>query len=626
MVSSNLVSSINYPETRKLDGEDVEQDVPIYEITIKNIPIEIAVGQAKFTFIESDIVYFPVYLIKGEEVTMQIGVYEIFSNQQPTVIDAEGDIDVNRLGNILLYSFVSSDEIQALNKNKEDTKKENTKKEDTKKEDMKNEDMKINEETYSKTEGEPWIQTFMQNNNFQIVDNEGGGDCLFAAVRDGLASVGIHVSIEEMRKKVAVLASEDTFEQYNSLYQMTLSEQERLITEINKLAKSHKDIVKRAKATKDRDAKMQLLETSKDIAEKHALLKNEKKLNDELHEEFNFMKNIDNLEQLKTKIQTSEYWADSWAITTLEQIMNIKLIIFSEQAYTDKDIDNVLQCGEASNKIESENSSFKPTHYIMVNYIGEHYQLITYKEHGAFTFKELPWSVKKLITDKCLERQAGAFHVIPEFREHLDKQNIVIQPDVDVEVITDLYDDNTVFQFYDKSRNAKPGKGSGEKIRPEDIKLYAELATIKDWRKKLSNFWTEEFDLDGHKWKSVEHYYQASKFKNTPDFYKEFTLDNNPKGKIANDPNIAKAAGSKTGKYDNTVLRPKEIKIDTDFFSGRNQQVMEEAMMAKFTQNDNLRKTLLATRDAKLQHFVHGSPPVVFDNLMRVRAALSTTK
>ena len=106
MVSSNLVSSINYPETRKLDGEDVEQDVPIYEITIKNIPIEIAVGQAKFTFIESDIVYFPVYLIKGEEVTMQIGVYEIFSNQQPTVIDAEGDIDVNRLGNILLYSFV----------------------------------------------------------------------------------------------------------------------------------------------------------------------------------------------------------------------------------------------------------------------------------------------------------------------------------------------------------------------------------------------------------------------------------------------------------------------------------------------------------------------------------------
>jgi ribA/ribD-fused uncharacterized protein len=262
----------------------------------------------------------------------------------------------------------------------------------------------------------------------------------------------------------------------------------------------------------------------------------------------------------------------------------------------------------------------------MVNYNGEHYQLITYKEHGAFTFKELPWSIKKLITDKCLERQAGAFHVIPEFREHLDKQNIVIQPEVDVEVITDLYDDNTVFQFYDKSRNAKPGKGSGEKIRPEDIKLYAELATIKDWRKKLSNFWTEEFDLDGHKWKSVEHYYQASKFKNTPDFYKEFTLDNNPKGKIANDPNIAKAAGSKTGKSDNTVLRPKEIKIDTDFFSGRNQQVMEEAMTAKFTQNDNLRKTLLATRDAKLQHFVHGSPPVVFDNLMRVRAALLTTK
>lgn len=92
---------------------------------------------------------------------------------------------------------------------------------------------------------------------------------------------------------------------------------------------------------------------------------------------------------------------------------------------------------------------------------------------------------------------------------------------------------------------------------------------------------------------------------------------------LSRDPIVAKAAGGKTGKYKGKLIRPKEITIDPDFFSGRHEKEMEDAMRAKFTQNGDLKTLLLATKKAKLQHFSRGSPPIVFNNLMRVRKSIT---
>ena len=133
------------------------------------------------------------------------------------------------------------------------------------------------------------------------------------------------------------------------------------------------------------------------------------------------------------------------------------------------------------------------------------------------------------------------------------------------------------------------------------------------------------FNLDGHVWSSVEHYYQASKFKeNNPQFYLEFTLDANPQGEMANNPVFAKAAGGKTGKF-KAFLRQSEIVIDSNFFKGRHKCEMKAAMMAKFSQNIELKEMLLATKMAKLQHFVRRFSPVVFMDLMEIRRVLSNS-
>jgi predicted NAD-dependent protein-ADP-ribosyltransferase YbiA (DUF1768 family) len=286
-----------------------------------------------------------------------------------------------------------------------------------------------------------------------------------------------------------------------------------------------------------------------------------------------------------------------------------------------------MQCGQLNDEYLENKGVFYPEFYIILDYTGSHYKLVGYKKKSIFKFQEIPYDIKKLIVDKCLEKNAGAFSLIPDFQKFkssIQKTDTKdVQPDLQElseAKLRGMYDDNTVFVFYTKSNDKPlPGKGSGEKIPADKIKEFSSLASMSQWRKKLDDSWVQPFTLDNHKWNSVEHYYQASKFKKMhPDFYLSFSLDSGTE--LSNDPEMAKSAGSKNGKFRGELLRPVEVSIDPDFFGKRDKQEKYNAQYAKFNQNEDLKALLMATKDAKLTHYVKGYPAEVLDDLMIIRS------
>lgn len=192
-----------------------------------------------------------------------------------------------------------------------------------------------------------------------------------------------------------------------------------------------------------------------------------------------------------------------------------------------------------------------------------------------------------------------------------------------------LFKNDTIFTFYIRSADAKPGKGVNESIPINDIHKFENLNKIKHWRRILSNFYTKlennqvvSLFKDGEfSWASTEHYFQAQKFKKFPQYYKSFALESD--SELSKSAKYAKEVGEK-GKLNGKKYLPNEI------FSTKNdtnqEENMEIAQRMKYNQDPLSKEVLIATRNAKLQHMSSQKKstdgPIVFYDTMRIRKEL----
>lgn len=713
MVSSKLHDAINYKETRTIEHEDMGSSSVVYEMELENTPIRFVLGKQKYQYSNKNVLYYPIYLLNGNKIKAQIGVFELLSSNALNILDSDGDVDLNVLEEPLLYSFVNASFLEKALKSTPTPVVEKEKEEDSdveedshlqyaksKKvryeeaeaeaeisddnsddhiklhvpENVHSEQVKylqekskdglfeidadyqvpalLNQEdetddkeikaSFQESAKQPWIQKYMKNPNYEIVEVESNGDCFFASVREAFRQIGYKTTVDKQRTALAKELPERIFADQLELFEIYQNNIKELDHRLNEIKKENAEYKKRIQNATHEERK-EILERGSVIAkESKQLQKDKKNVENDRDTYVGYMKNITTFDQYRDFVQTQSFWADAWAISTIERLFNVKIIILSEMAYNENAMHSVLNCGEINKQIQ-ERGIFNPDHYILVSYSGNHYRLITYKNKRIFTFREIPYGIKVLVVNKCLEKNSGSFYLIEDFRNFKAKKGIhpdtgnpkksEEEADVD-EINKDLYDDDVVFMFHQHSElSAKPGKGSGEKIKVEKIPSFKDLAKTKEWRRMLDDTWPGVIlSIDNLKWISAEHFIQASKFKGGfPDFYKSFSIESETD--ISKEVEYAKAAGEsgkwkkkseKGEKATEIVLRAKNIRPDENYNA---EESRAKAIYAKFSQNEDVKQILLATRKAKLVHFSRSYEGNSVDiPLMELRKKLATAE
>jgi len=685
MVYSNLNTSIFYKENPGLNLNDAGHESIWYEIELFGEWVTITLGKLNTIYADKNVVFYPIYLVVNGKMVAQIGLFELSSEKSISIIDDDGDIILDSLDDPVLYGFVTEEFIKKtphkktdpLTDNEPEKKPEEPEKkveveeeeedkvvkvkipEDKKSEELEDSNKKLEEgifetdekavipkllpeetmeealemkKEFKKNPRNAWIANFMKNNHFKIHEVEKNGDCFIAVLRDAFKQIGKKTDVSKLRALLAEEATENIFNQHREVFNQLDSGIKEYENEMKHVAETIKTLNTRLKQLNDKEEIEKLEQDLKKEKKIYADLQESVRDNKDLiTESLGDFASIDTLEKFRAYIKTSRFWVDSWAIGVLERRLNFKIIILSERSYDDGALDSVIDCGEIDKKIQ-DSGVFNPDFYIMTTHSGDHYKLITYKDKRIFKLQEIPFFIKNLVINKCLEKNAGPFYIITEFRDLVktkhgrkeEDENDETDEKEDDALHSELYDHKTILAFYSKApKSSKPGKATniGEKIDDKNATKYKKLAKNADWRRKLDDDWLTEFKADGHLWASVEHYYQGSKYKSGfPDFYLQFSLDSD--SEISKSTDIARDATSTTGKRKGVSLRPKNVTVDSNFYGERSKAVREEGVKAKFEQNEDLKQLLLNTNDSKLIHFVRGEKAEPDSILMKIRKEL----
>ena len=114
MVLSEILkpAKIDYDESNQLDKKDKDHTSALYLVELLNDDKEyvVALGAPRMEHADKGVVYYPIYLVSAKNrIKAKIGVFEVETAKTISLVDDDGDIDLNKLGDPLLFSFATEE-------------------------------------------------------------------------------------------------------------------------------------------------------------------------------------------------------------------------------------------------------------------------------------------------------------------------------------------------------------------------------------------------------------------------------------------------------------------------------------------------------------------------------------
>lgn len=462
MVVSKIDPMLEYEENKEIENNDEDKEVSMYELKIFDIDVIIALGEINNKYKKFNISFSPVYIVVNELDIKKIGLYEFESTDYNEKIDQDGELDISIIEGPLLYSFVTKEYIKDLTKNSKTIDSVNDDKleklgqkiktsiyieedddDDHKEEETKKTHLEIKNK-YVEKNHPIWIRSFMHSDLYDIKDNAGGGDCLFAVIRDAFKTVKRKILIKDLRELVSNNVTKKQFETYKDFYDQFkngISDLDEELKKINKIGNKKSSSYKKLKRDlkngvydiqsinrSDKDIALkeagEFQDELKELSKKRRKMKRDKQNLIKLGSDYKWMTGIKTLADLRKFIRTCKFWADGSTISSLEYLLNIKLIILRSFKYKKKDYDNVLSCGEMVDTRIEDKGFFKPRYYILVEHTGDHFKLILYKDNALFRFHEIPYGIKNMIKTTCLSSKGkNLYYYIPKMKKYCKLPN-----------------------------------------------------------------------------------------------------------------------------------------------------------------------------------------------------------
>lgn len=424
MVLSKIYPSVVYDNVLEVHPEDSIETSQLYEMEIKGVVVIVAIGREQQQQSSGAMYsFYPIYLIKAKPKNhaVRIGLFEI----NPNLSTANA---LAQLPPPLLYPYITAQllaKIRLVNPGSSSVSAAPgtpiarratppaTAPPTTRMPSVRAQQLLANVNAPAVEPLGQWVNEFLNSSgsDYDIIDNEGNGDCFFAVIRDAITGLNKQISVQDIRKMVAAAVTDEVFETHREFYNAHKLELKESKADINRQRVYMKELAAQFKASDDLGEKESI--RAKAIAAKAQLDNRSAEYaaaTNTVNIESAFMKNVKTTDGMRAAVLQTSYWADSWTVPTLEREMNLKFILLSSQEYDAGNLNGVINCGQATVDV------FEPDFYIMMEYTGNHYRLITHRGNRAFTFDELPAELKTRIANTCLRGETGAYVVIPDFK------------------------------------------------------------------------------------------------------------------------------------------------------------------------------------------------------------------